>query len=199
MGLIPQGLAHLEKNALFKISRCRHRSADCVFHLARDQTVGQLEAVNQHEAERFLKRRLGEIVAEQHGGRAFVGPQQERVTINELLDALESDYKLRDRWNPKVASNVKPLREHFGTWRAVLPVLQQTNGRDPTSLEFEGSGITAQEIALSSSVRKCWWRVFNKLGCTANGYTIAPTKCTARKLLNRSYAVTALGASPCGA
>jgi integrase len=74
---------------------------------------------NRHEAERFLKRRLGEIAAEQHGGRAFVGPQQERITINQLLDGLETDYKLRDRWNPKVASNVKPLRDHFGTWRAV--------------------------------------------------------------------------------
>ena len=74
---------------------------------------------NHHEAERFLKSRLDELVAEKHGGRAFVGPQQERVTINKLLEGLESDYKLRDRWNRKVASNVKPLREHFGTWRAV--------------------------------------------------------------------------------
>jgi integrase len=73
----------------------------------------------RHEAERFLKRRLGEIAAEQHGGRAFVGPQQERVTINELLDGLERDYKLRDKWGVKAASPMKYLREHFGTWRAV--------------------------------------------------------------------------------
>jgi hypothetical protein len=39
----------------------------------------------RHEAERFLNRRLGEIAAEQHGGRSFVGPQQERVTVNDLL------------------------------------------------------------------------------------------------------------------
>ena len=77
------------------------------------------EKNGRHEAERFLKHRLGEIAAEQHGGRAFVGPKQERVTINELLDGLENDYKLRDKWSAKVASNVKPLREHFGTWRAV--------------------------------------------------------------------------------
>ena len=38
---------------------------------------------NRREAERFLKHRLGEITAEQHGGRAFVGPQQERVTVNQ--------------------------------------------------------------------------------------------------------------------
>jgi len=81
----------------------------------------KLEATekNRHEAERWLKRRLGELAAEQHGGRAFIGPQQERVTINELLDSLERDYKLRDKWNPKAASHLKPLRDYFGTWRAV--------------------------------------------------------------------------------
>lgn len=73
----------------------------------------------QHEAARFLKHRLGEIAAEQHGGRAFVGPQQERVTANELLDGLERDYKLRDKWTVKVESVIKPLRARFGTWRTV--------------------------------------------------------------------------------
>ena len=62
--------------------------------------------------------RLGEIAAEKHGGRPFVGPQQERVTVNELLDGLENDYKLRDKWNPKIASHMKPVRAYFGTWRA---------------------------------------------------------------------------------
>lgn len=84
------------------------------------RTGDKLEAneKNRHEAERFLKHRLGEIAAEKHGGRPFIGPQQERVTISELLDGLEQDYKLRDKWG-KVASVVKLLREHFGTWRAV--------------------------------------------------------------------------------
>src|ERR1700747_984901 len=59
----------------------------------------ELTEKNHHEAERFLKRRMGEITAEQHGGRAFVGPQQERVTVNQLLSVLETDYKLRDRRN----------------------------------------------------------------------------------------------------
>jgi integrase len=73
----------------------------------------------EHEAERFLKHRLGEIAAEQHGGRAFVGPQQERVTVNDLLDGLERDYDLRDKLTVKVESVLKPLRKRFGTWRAV--------------------------------------------------------------------------------
>src|SRR5260221_7578174 len=80
----------------------------------------ELTAKNgHHEAGRFLKHRLGELAAEQHGGRPFVGPQQERITISQLLDGLETDYRLRDKWSAKVASNVKPLRDHFGTWRAV--------------------------------------------------------------------------------
>jgi len=84
------------------------------------RTGEKIEATEKgrHEAERFLKRRLGELAAEQHGGRAFVGPQQERVTIGELLDGLERDYKLRDKWGVKVASTIKPIRERFGTWRA---------------------------------------------------------------------------------
>ena len=104
------------------------------------RTNDKLEATtekNRHEAERFLKRRLGEIAAEQHGGRAFVGPQQERFTINELLDGLETDYKLRDRWNPKVASNVKPLRDYFGTWRAV-EVSSEAIGKYIEQLREEG-------------------------------------------------------------
>ena len=88
-------------------------------HVRTGDKLELTEKNGRHEAERFLKHRLGEIAAEQHGGRAFVGPKQERVTINELLDGLENDYKLRDKWSAKVASNVKPLREHFGTWRAV--------------------------------------------------------------------------------
>ena len=85
------------------------------------RTNEKLEATegNRREAERFLKHRLGELAAEQHGGRPFVGPQQERVTVGELLDGLERDYKLRDKWNVKVESVMKPLRARFGTWRAV--------------------------------------------------------------------------------
>jgi len=81
----------------------------------------KLEATEQNrpQAERFKKQRLGELAAEQHGGRAFIGPQQERVTINEMLDSLERDYRLRDKWNSKIESHLKPVRDTFGTWKAV--------------------------------------------------------------------------------
>src|SRR4029077_2343818 len=74
---------------------------------------------DEQKALKFLKRRLKEVGADQIGARPFVGPRQERVTVSELLDGLERDYRLREKWNRKVASNVKPLREYFGPSRAV--------------------------------------------------------------------------------
>jgi integrase len=106
----------------------------------RVRTGEKIEATtekNRHEAERFLKHRLGEIAAEQHGGRAFVGPQQERVTVNQLLDGLEQDYRLRDKWTVKVSSVVKPLRERFGTWRAV-ELTSDAVGKYVANLREEG-------------------------------------------------------------
>ena len=70
-------------------------------------------------AEKFLNHRLGEIAAERHGGKTFVGPQQERITVAELLDALKEDYKIRGKWSGRIASSVKPVRERFGPWRAI--------------------------------------------------------------------------------
>ena len=74
---------------------------------------------NRHEAERYLKSRLGQVVAEKHGGPAFVGPAQQRLTVGDLLDALKADYELRNKWNNRVDSAVKTVRERFGSWHAV--------------------------------------------------------------------------------
>ena len=77
------------------------------------------ETADEKAAQKFLSRKLKEVHADQIGAKTFVGPQQERVTVDSLLDSLESDYKLRGKWSTKVSSNVKPLREYFGNWRVV--------------------------------------------------------------------------------
>ena len=46
-------------------------------------------------AERLLKRRLKEIGADSLGLKAFVGPSQDRITVGELLTALEADFRRR--------------------------------------------------------------------------------------------------------
>jgi integrase len=70
-------------------------------------------------AAKFLRRRLKEVGADQIGKATFVGPQQERIKINELLDALEADLRLRDKVSAQVRSQLKRVRESFGAWRAV--------------------------------------------------------------------------------
>ena len=84
------------------------------------RTGKKIEATEEgrREAEKFLKHRLGEMAAERHGGPSFVGPQQQRIKVSELLDALEADYKLRGKDSPQCRSRLKHLRQYFGTWRA---------------------------------------------------------------------------------
>jgi len=67
----------------------------------------------------FLKDRTGEVTAEKKGGPAFITTRQQRITVAELLDALEADYRLRGIYNARVASHIKQVREHFAFWRAV--------------------------------------------------------------------------------
>jgi integrase len=80
------------------------------------QTTGEAD---QKKAQKFLKNKLKEVHADEIGARPFVGPQQQRITVAELLDALGEDYKLRGKDNAQFKAHLKPIRAHFGDWRAV--------------------------------------------------------------------------------
>jgi integrase len=71
------------------------------------------------QAERLLAQRLREVGADLIGAKPFVGPAQERVKINQLLDALEADYKLRSKATPPVFSHLRAVRQGFGDSRAI--------------------------------------------------------------------------------
>jgi integrase len=79
-------------------------------------------------AEKFRESRVRRIREEKDGGRPFIGPQQERVTIEELLDALEADYKLRGAGTPQLASHLKHVRTYFGPTRAAALTAEQVDG-----------------------------------------------------------------------
>ncbi len=83
-----------------------------------EQNLKKAEA-SLKKARATLKTRLDEIAGEKHGGRPFVGPAQQRVTVNSLLDALEQDYKVREKCTPSFRSHARRIREVFGSWRAV--------------------------------------------------------------------------------
>lgn len=80
-------------------------------------------------AERLLKQRLKEIGADSLGLKAFVGPQQDRILVSELLDALEADLKLRQvRSLTRIQSHLKRAQNAFGDRRA-LDVTTETVDR----------------------------------------------------------------------
>jgi integrase len=77
------------------------------------------EETDEKKAERALKLKLQERDAELGGGKKMITPQQQRIAVSELLDNLESDYRLRGIDSPQFRSHVKRIREHFGDMRAV--------------------------------------------------------------------------------
>jgi hypothetical protein len=48
---------------------------------------------DEQQARKFLRQRIRQVAADQLGARAFIGPQQERILVNELLDDLFADYQ----------------------------------------------------------------------------------------------------------
>jgi integrase len=68
-------------------------------------------------ARKLLKRRLQELGADALGLQPFV-PRQDQITINNLLDALEHDYKIRNKDTPSSKSHLRRARDNFGHYRA---------------------------------------------------------------------------------
>jgi len=80
---------------------------------------------DEAKARKFLKRRLEEVGADRIGARCFIGPQQERVLVNTILDDLLTEYKLggkrqiaREVTAP-MESQINRLRKYFGAMRAM--------------------------------------------------------------------------------
>jgi len=77
------------------------------------------------KAAKFLRNRLNEVGADKIGAKPFAGPQQERVTVNEILDDLVAHYRrggkrgIAREVNPQMRSHLKRLRDYFGESRAL--------------------------------------------------------------------------------
>ena len=88
------------------------------FYLRGKQFRESTGTTDGKQALRFLKHRIKEVGADQLGIKQFVGPVQQRITVQELLDALKVDFNLRGKGGIRLLSNLKPLEEHFGDYRA---------------------------------------------------------------------------------
>ena len=75
---------------------------------------------DERKARQFLKERLREVGNHRVGAARFQGPRQERVTVEELLDALDRDYVQRGIKGLREARNhMRPVRDFFGPRRAM--------------------------------------------------------------------------------
>src|ERR1700734_381330 len=91
----------------------------CAYYLRGKEYRQSTEETDPSKAEKFLKRKLKEVGADQIGAKTFVSPQQERVKVVDLLDALENSYKIDGKDTPQFKSHLKSIRNRFGAWRAV--------------------------------------------------------------------------------
>ncbi len=73
----------------------------------------------EEDADRRLRDRIHEVMNHKKGIKAFVGPKQEKVTVEELLQALERDYTIHNRssWR-RLKSHLTHIRAYFGHDRA---------------------------------------------------------------------------------
>jgi integrase len=100
----------------------RHKGSryyHCAYFLRGKEYRESTGETDLKKAEKFLQRRLKEVGADQIGSATFVGPQQERMKVCKLLDALEKDYKLRGKDSPQFRSHLKHILDYFGRWRAM--------------------------------------------------------------------------------
>ncbi|NOU08627.1 MAG: site-specific integrase [Nitrospira sp.] len=79
------------------------------------ESVGTSEAAAQKQ----LDERLHEVKNHKKGIKAFVGPRQEKVTVEELLKDLERDYTIHNRssWR-RLKSHLTHIRSYFRSDRA---------------------------------------------------------------------------------
>ncbi len=76
------------------------------------------------KARQKLKHRLRELGADIIGAKKFIGPKSEKLTINEILDALKKDLEVREKFSPQAESKMLPVRTAFG-WMPAFAVTDQ--------------------------------------------------------------------------
>jgi integrase len=97
----------------------RESAADAI-HAAAEKKRGKFtDADARSAARKFLEKRVREVANDREGVKAFIGPQQDRLTVKDMLDALESDFKLRGLKSlDKTLGHLRIVRAALGDLRA---------------------------------------------------------------------------------
>ena len=98
----------------------RESAANAIREAAEKKRGKFTEDDAKQTAKRLLERRLREIANDREGVKAFVGPQQDRLTVKDMLDALESDFKLRGLKSlNQTMGHLRIVRTSLGDLRAI--------------------------------------------------------------------------------
>ena len=116
-----QGLNSLDRRA-GPVRALFDRRAELIEALGGEQTVTPQQTALIELATRtrlYVKDKLEKLGKANQEGVELLSPLARRVPVSALLDDLEADYRLRQvkSW-PQIQSHLKPIREHFGPWRA---------------------------------------------------------------------------------
>jgi len=80
-------------------------------------------------AKATLRKKLDELAAVRRGAEPFVDPKSKRLTVDQLLDALDADMELRRvKGLYEARAHMKAVRDSLGPWRA-LDVTPETVDR----------------------------------------------------------------------
>jgi integrase len=90
----------------------------CAYYLRGKEYRESTGETNPDRAGKYLKHRLKEVGADQLGIKKFVGPAQQRITVNQLLEALKVRFTVSGKSNARFLSNLRPIAEWFGDFRA---------------------------------------------------------------------------------
>ena len=89
------------------------------FYLHGKQVRETTGMIDETEACRIALARLDEAGADRSGAKKFIGPEQKKITVQQLLDALRLNYESRGMVNCHLLSNLKPMEQWFGHYKAV--------------------------------------------------------------------------------
>lgn len=152
----------------------------CAYYLHGKEFRESTGETDPLRAQKFLNHRIKEVGADQIGKAPFIGPQQEHMKVSKLLDALEADFKLREKNSPQFRSHLKHIREYFGGWHVLevtaeavdTYIAKRQNYGGQTSHYQPQYGITRPGIQTCNSAQTS----FNR---SANSQPLRKWKCSA--------------------
>jgi integrase len=113
------------------------------------------------KAKAFYKQRTIEIGADKLGIKKFIEPKDQKRTVSELADGLKVRYETKRKWNPRVASHVKAIKEELGDFIASTLEVEDVDCyiRKRQTQKKANATINRELQLLRQS-----FKIFNKLG-----------------------------------